>query len=335
MTSTPAHRVAAARRVAQRLQAAASIAVATHVNGDGDGWGTACAVAHHFLPLGKDIRLLAATPLPRRFRFLLPDAITPLGPGAAGRAALSGAEVQLVVDATEPARLGEFAPLFEPQRTIVVDHHAVASKHIEASLTFVDPAAAASAELLYDVLAQTQEPLRPGTATALYVALVTDTGSFRYSNTTPHAHRLAAALIEAGADPGALYGSLFANLTPAELATLQATLAGLRHEDEIGLVWSTLTAEAVRRTGALDEYEGVIDHLRNVAGTQIAVLFRELEGGVVKVSLRSSGPANVAAVARGFGGGGHEKAAGANVVGTLDEVARQVLEACRAALRRG
>jgi phosphoesterase RecJ-like protein len=329
---TPSHRLDAALRIAERLGDAGSIAVATHLGGDGDGWGSACALAHHFGPRGKDVRLLAASPVPQRFRFLLPEGGATLGPDEAGFEALRSADAQVVVDASEPGRLGGFAPFYEPERTIVIDHHAVASSEIEAALVLLDPGAAATAELVYDVLMRTGSPIGAATAQALYVGLVTDTGSFRYSNTTPRVHRLAAALMEAGVDPGALYRPLHANLTTGELGTLRAALARLQRDEEYGITWSVIGVEVARRYGALEEYEGVMEHLRNLEGTEIAVLFRELEGGEVKVSLRSTGAADVASLARSFGGGGHEKAAGATVAGDLAGVTAQVLDACRAAL---
>jgi phosphoesterase RecJ-like protein len=330
---TPTSRVELARRIAKRLKGASSIAVSTHVNGDGDGWGSACAFAHHFGSRGCDVRLLAASPYPERYRFLLPEGVEPLGPDATGVEALRTADIQMVVDASEPSRLGRFAGDYVRERTIVIDHHAVAASEIEAVLSFIDPAAAASAELVLDVLLQTGDPIEATTARALYVGLVTDTGSFRYSNATPHAHRTAAALIEAGADPEGLYRPLFANLTPAELGTLRAAFDGMRHDEEYGITWAVLDLDVSRRFGPLEEYEGVIEHLRNLAGTEVAILFREIEGGEVKVSLRSMGPADVARVAGSFGGGGHEKAAGAVVPGGVGEVSTLVLAACRSALK--
>lgn len=332
MFETPSHRLEAARSIADRLRGAASIAVSTHVNGDGDGWGSACALAHHFGERGCEVRLLAATPFPERYRFLLPDGAEPFGPDATGVEALKGAAVQVVLDASEPSRLGGFASHYMPERTIVIDHHAVAIGEIEAVLTLIDPRAAATAELLYDVLRQTGYPVGAPAARALYVGLVTDTGSFRYSNSTPQAHRTVAALIEAGADPEALYRPLFANLRPAELGTLRAALERMEHDEEFGITWAVLELDVSRELGALMEYEGVLEHLRNLVGTEIAVLFRELDGGQVKVSLRSTGAADVATVARFFGGGGHEKAAGAVVPGNVGEAAALVLAACRSAL---
>ena len=329
---TPDHRIAAARAIAERLNQASSIAVSPHVGGDGDGWGSACAIAHHF-GSRVDVRLLAATPMPERLHFLMPEGARTVAPDEAGMEAARSADLQMVVDASQPDRLGDFESAYTPERTIVIDHHGTVSRSIEAALELIDPGAAATAELIYDVLLQTGEPVGPGAAMALYVGLVTDTGSFRYSNATPHAHRVAAVLIEAGADPEALYRPLFANLTAAELGTLRAAIERLQRDEELGITWSALDYTIAGEFGALDEYEEVIDHLRNLQGTEVAVLFREMNGGIVKISLRATGATDVAAVARCFGGGGHEKAAGATVKGELAGVTERVLAACRAALR--
>lgn len=307
--------------------------MATHVNGDGDGWGSACALAYHLRPRGIDVTLLAATPYPDRFRFLLPPDLEPRRPDREGRDLLAAADVQVVVDASEVGRLGEFGPHYEPQRTVIIDHHAVASMPMSAALSFIDAQAAATAELIHDTIAASGDPLSREIARALYVGLVTDTGSFRYSNATPHAHRLAARLIEAGADPEALYGPLFANVSSAELATLEEALSRLQTDAELGLTWAAIPLDVTRRRGRLEDYEVVIEHVRNLQGTRVAALFRELEDGTVKVSLRSSVSVDVARVAGEFGGGGHEKAAGVVIAGGLPEVSARVLDACRAALR--
>ncbi len=334
MIEIPSQRLDSALKIAALFRDARSMAISTHVNGDGDGWGSACALAYHFRPLGTQVHLLAASPFPDRFRFILPPGGDPLDPGLEGMEALRSAELQIVVDASESSRLDQFASEFEAERTVVIDHHAVALDSIKASLSLIDPTASATTELVHHVLTCTGDVVGPGPALALYVGLVTDTGSFRYSNTTPRTHRLAAELIEAGIDPEEVYRPLFATLTPAELATLQAALAAHQRDEEHGITWTVLDKELIARIGGLAEYEGILDHLRNLQGTEVAILFRDL-GGSVKISLRSSGVTDVASVARALGGGGHEKAAGAEVEGDLAEVTGRVLEACRAAISEG
>jgi phosphoesterase RecJ-like protein len=114
-------------------------------------------------------------------------------------------------------------------------------------------------------------------------------------------------------------------LTLSEVATLRAVLGALQRDSEAGITWSSVGAEVVSQVGSLDEYEGVIDHVRSIAGTEVAILFRELRGGQVKISFRSTGDADVASLARTFGGGGHAKAAGATVAGDLRAVRERVL----------
>ena len=160
-------RLEPARLVADRLTRARSIAVATHLGGDGDGWGSACAIAHHFGGAGAEVQLLAASAFPDRYRFLLPEGARLWEPDDAGLRALHAADVQLVVDASEPGRLGDFAPDFSPERTVVIDHHAVAFEHIEAAVALIDPTASATAELVYDVLALTDRRISTPAARAL------------------------------------------------------------------------------------------------------------------------------------------------------------------------
>lgn len=329
MIEIPPHRREDAREIVGRLERARSLAITTHVRGDGDGWGSATAIAHHYRPQGLDVRLAAPTPYPDRFRFLLPVGVRPMAPDASGREAFASAGVQILVDVSEPDRLGEFAADLDPARAVVIDHHPRPSGRLARCVSLIDPEAAATVELVHDILQTSGRPLARETALALYVGLVTDTGSFRYSNVRARTHRLAAELIEVGVDPGEVYNELFGTLTAAELGTLRAALDALGTDHESGLSWIALGAEVRERQGDLDDYEWILAHARNVEGTEVAVLFRELGDGSIKVSLRSNGPARVAEVARELGGGGHEKAAGAVVEGGLEEVMERVLESCR------
>ena len=170
-------------------------------------------------------------------------------------------------------------------------------------------------------------------ATALYTAILTDTGGFRFSNTLPRCHAVAAELLAAGVDPEAMYRRVYASVPLGKLQLLREALGTLEVEPAAGLAWITIPAGAMERYGVKSEdLDGIVEQPRSIAGTRLAVLFRDLGHGKVKVSFRSTGNLDVNALARQFGGGGHAKAAGALVAGTLDGVREQVLAAARAHL---
>jgi phosphoesterase RecJ-like protein len=170
-------------------------------------------------------------------------------------------------------------------------------------------------------------------AHAIYVAMVTDTGSFRFSNTTPRTLRIAADLLELGADPEEVYLEVYASAPPGRPRLLAETLQTLVIEEDAGLAWMTVPAGALERHGVeADDLDGVVEHARAVRGVRLAILFRHVSGGRIKVSFRSVGDVNVAELARRFGGGGHTKASGVAIAGDLEQVQRTVLEEARAYL---
>jgi phosphoesterase RecJ-like protein len=170
-------------------------------------------------------------------------------------------------------------------------------------------------------------------ARALYVALVTDTGGFRFSNTRPRTLRVAADLLEAGVDTEQVYLDVYASAPVGRPRLLGEVLQTLVVEEEIGLAWVTVPAGAMERHQVEpDDLDGAVEHARSIRGVRLALLFREMSGGRIKVSLRSVGQVDVAALARQFGGGGHTKAAGVAIHGTLAAVQAEVLQAARAFL---
>jgi phosphoesterase RecJ-like protein len=167
-------------------------------------------------------------------------------------------------------------------------------------------------------------------AEALYVAILTDTGGFRYSNTSPRAHAVAAELISRGVDPEFTYRRIYASMSPGRLQLLRDALDTLGVDPKFGLAWVSVTNEAMDRYGVgSDDLDGIVEHPRSVAGTRVALFFRDLGYGKVKVSFRSTGNVDVNELARQFGGGGHEKASGALVPGKLEEVRDRVVSAAR------
>jgi len=334
--TVPETRRAALEEIATTLLNAQRVALTTHVNADGDGAGSEVAIASWLAALGKHVRLVNPTPYPDMFRFLLEDpAWVADAATSAGDVALREADLLVVLDTAEPGRIGRVARVTTGRVVIVIDHH------VEANASFSGPGiqdvnACATGELVYDLLLVAGLP-RPWAETVLngiYTAIVTDTGSFRFSNTTRRAHAIAGDLLEQGVDPEAMYRRIYATVPLRRITLLRHALERLEVDPEYPITWITIERGAMDRLGATSEdLEGVVDHARSIEGTEVAILFRETSDGSTKVSLRSAGEANVNAVARQFGGGGHIKASGALVPEPLAQVRPRVLEATRAALR--
>jgi phosphoesterase RecJ-like protein len=205
-----------------------------------------------------------------------------------------------------------------------IDHHHDNTGF--GTLNHVVPTASCTSEIIWDLMGELGVSPTPDIAEALYVGLITDTGRFMYENTGPRAHLMAAALIEAGVDVAAVYRRLFEGVPDGKLTLLALALGRVQRFDSGELTLAALTAEDFARAGAEDSYsEGIIDQLRSLAGTKVAVLVRELTDpdrqGQHKVSLRATDDdVDVSAIAREQGGGGHRRAAGFTTSLTPDEL---------------
>ncbi|CAN5871910.1 bifunctional oligoribonuclease/PAP phosphatase NrnA [soil metagenome] len=326
----PPARAAQLGAVLERLLDARRVVLSTHINADGDAAGSTAAAAAWLEARGIQATIVHPTRSPAQYRFLLhrPDVVVEL---ADASAAIAAADLFLVLDTSEPHRLGELAQHLPPERTLVVDHHPVGAECV-GDLAVQDTSAAAAAELVHDLLVLAGGPWPPSAVLGIYVGLVTDTGSFRYSNTTPRAHAIAARLLEQGVDPEAVYQRLFATVPLHRVELLREALARLDVDQEAGLAWIVIPSEIATRLGAESEdFEGLVEHARSIQGTEVAMLFRETPEGETKISFRSNGMADVNRLAREFGGGGHVKAAGAKVSAPAEEVVPRVLAAARAA----
>src|SRR5439155_1231350 len=192
----------------------------------------------------------------------------------------------------------------------------------------VAPEAAATAELVFDFASALQWPLCPEAARALYVGILTDTGGFRFANTTPRVLRVAGTLLEHGVDPETIYESVYASAPEGRVRLTAEVLSTLVVEPERGLAWVTVPPDALQRHRATaDDLDGIVEYPRSIAGVRLALLFRQLANGKVKVSFRSLGDVDVAELAHRFGGGGHRKAAGASLECSLAEAQAEALAA--------
>ncbi len=327
----PPERARAVQEVAAVFTPGRRVALTTHVNADGDGVGSEVALWHLLTGRGIAAAIANPTPIPDRFDFLLP-------PGAdhserAGRE-LESADVVVVLDISDLSRLGDLARAITRSHAVVcIDHH-VSAGSLPPGPRLVAPDAAATAELVFDLAGAAGWPLSPDVARALYVGILTDTGAFRFANTTPRALRVAGALLECGVNPESIYESVYASAPEGRIRLLAEVLATLVVERDAGLAWVTVPPDALRRHHATaDDLDGIVEYPRSIAGVRLALLFRQIANGRVKVSFRSLGDVDVAELARRFQGGGHQKAAGASLAGSLAEAQQQVLAAAREYLR--
>jgi len=213
-------------------------------------------------------------------------------------------------------------------RILNIDHHHDNTRF--GTVNLVCPVASCTAEMVWRIAAELHAEITPKIAKSLYVGLVTDTGRFMYENTTPLAHRMAAELIEAGVEPHKVYRELYEDLPFRRLQLLQRALSSIERHDDGVLTIAHLTKRDYEETGALEtDSEGVVDHMRAVEGTRVAVLVRELladdREGMRKVSLRATdGSVDVSRLARAFGGGGHPQAAGFSTAVPYPELVSQL-----------
>jgi len=333
LEEVPAARVAGARAVAGTLLAARRIVMTTHVNADGDGIGSEIALVHLLRAAGRQVAIANPTPVPERYRFL----VDPVGANdRTGDAvqALREADCFLVLDISDLGRLGNLAETIRARGivTACIDHH-VSPGALPDGPRLVDATASATGELVYDLATVAGWPIEEEVARPLYVAMLTDTGGFRFGNTTPGILRRAASLLEAGVHPERLYEQVYATAPEGRIRLTAEVLQTLAVEPDLGLSWVTVPAGAIERHGvSTDDLDGLVEFARSIQGTRLALLFRTLSNGRVKVSFRSVGDFDVAAFAQQFGGGGHAKASGASIGGSMDEVRARVLGAARNAL---
>jgi phosphoesterase RecJ-like protein len=284
--------------------------VTTHENPDGDALGSLLATRLALTQLGKDavMYLAAGPPPPSEYRFMELDELQRLLPADAGE------RVLVAVDCANESRLGPDPEILMSARLVIdIDHHHDNTRFGDVNLVVAD--ASSTGEVLRDVFADLGVELTPEIAEALYIALVTDTGRFQYTNTTPKALRLAAELVEAGADVHRIFQGVYESVQFAKLKLLARALERAQIYEGGRVVVSFLKRTDFTEVGAAEPYsEGIIDYLRAVEGAEMAVLIREpprADGPTHRVSLRSSvDELDVSPIARLFQGGGHRQAAG-------------------------
>jgi phosphoesterase RecJ-like protein len=278
--------------------------VVSHVRPDGDAYGSTLALALTLRALGKDVRVHNEDGLSPLFEFL---------PGSEGLrekpVAPEPDRIIIAVDCADQKRLGKVFDSWGRTPDINIDHHISNTGY--GKLSLLDAESPAAAQVLYEIFAALNWPLTPAIAANLYVGLMTDTGCFRYRQTTARTFAIAAKLVEAGADPTDLAEACYQSYRAERLLLLAEVLGSIRFANQKRIASVTLTPEMYARSGAIpEESEGLIEHLQAVKSVECAFLLESLADGLTRASLRSRGSVDVQKICQEFGGGGHRLAAG-------------------------
>jgi bifunctional oligoribonuclease and PAP phosphatase NrnA len=323
-------------QVVGELRAADKLLLTTHENPDGDALGSLLAMHDILTQLGKDSLMYMSPdefPLPWEYRGLHFDRLVGAPPDDVAERTI------VFLDCGNIDRMPVDFLQADGLHILNIDHHHDNTRF--GTVNLVCPVASCTAEMVWRIAKELGAEITPKIANSLYVGLVTDTGRFMYENTSPFAHRMAADLIEAGVEPYRVYRQLYEDLPFRRLQLLQRALSSVERHDDGALTIAHLTKRDYEETGALEtDSEGVVDHMRAVEGTRVAVLVRELlsddREGMRKVSLRATdGSVDVSRVARAFGGGGHPQAAGFSTAVPYPELVGQLRRHVREQLPAG
>ncbi|WNQ13776.1 bifunctional oligoribonuclease/PAP phosphatase NrnA [Paenibacillus aurantius] len=297
--------------------------VVAHINPDGDAISSTLAVGWMLKQLGKRFVMVNEGKSPDKFDYLW---------GNSDIADFSVIERKpdfqhvISVDCADYSRIGQVSSIFgEAPSLLNIDHHP--TNDYFGTVQLIRPDAAATVEILYELAVVLGIRWEEELASCIYTGLLTDTGGFRYSNTTPNVMRIASEMLGYGVKGSVLAEHLLERMTRSHVALLRKALAQLSFSHEGKIAWIAVSAQDIAEAGASNEdLEGIVNYPRNIEGVEVGILVKEGEGGRFKASLRSAGKVNVAEIAQRFGGGGHVRAAGCSFEGTIESVLDKIVK---------
>lgn len=309
-----------ASEIAAALEKHRRIMVTSHVNPDGDNISSQLALASILRSLGKQVIIIDQDPVPERYRFL------PGWDGISNKLETPNATAVCVVDCANAERIGKVAEIITPatMELIVIDHHI--SNDGFGHLQYIDPSASSTCELVHRISQKLGVKLSTEQATILLSGIMTDSGGFRYSNTSPGTLRNAAVLMEAGAELAWISEQLYFQQPLRHLKVLGRLFTDLQTAGNGRISWVALTQEIANMHGFdINDSEEFVSQVLSAKGAEVGLLFKEQGNGVIRISFRSKGRVDVNRLAAMFGGGGHLQAAGARIKGTVGEVVQKVI----------
>jgi phosphoesterase RecJ-like protein len=294
----------------------------THLNPDGDGLGCESALSLALTCMGKTVTVVNAHPVPEIYHFL-PNHESFLAETPHAKTY----DVAIMLECPDIQRTGGILQIpGTAQEIINLDHHVFNTRY--GTVNMIDPTAAAAGEQVWDLLMALDCPVDKRMAIGIYTAIATDTGHFKYASVTPRTHRVVAQLLELGLEVGYMNEQIYERVPKEALTLLGLALENVQFNAAGTVGWFSVTQAMLKQAGAREnQTENFINYVRSVDGVQVAVFFQETREGKIKVSFRSRGRVDVSAFAYSFGGGGHQRAAGATLTGSLAEVQAKLLAA--------
>ncbi|MBN1447263.1 MAG: bifunctional oligoribonuclease/PAP phosphatase NrnA [Bacteroidetes bacterium] len=319
----------------ERIESLQSFVLTTHVHPDGDALGSEAALYHFLRREGKNVRVINADAVPANLAFLESNGLFETWNPAAHERELMQADAIICLDFNQPDRVRGMEPVMRASTAfrIVIDHHLHPKPFADIYLSRTE--ASSTAEIVYDILTAAEFPVDRATATALYVGIMTDTGSFRFERTTPRLHRIVAELMETGLDPMAIHRMVFDDYAIGRTMLLGRILAGIEQHCDGRASILVVTGEMLSETGTtVEDVENIVNYGLAIRDVELTALLMETAEGW-KISFRSRGNVAVNDIAAEFGGGGHRLASGARVDGEELSVLKQRLiqRFCRALAR--
>lgn len=309
-----------ASAAASFLERSDKFVILTHASPDGDTLGSAYALADALCALNKRVFVVCPDKIPEKFGYLIKEyeAFEP--------------ETVVAVDIADEKLLGSLYDRYSGRAALCIDHHGSNTKYAE--MLYLEADAAAACECIYNVINELGTVITPYMASCLYTGIATDTGCFKFSNTTPRSHRYAAELIEKGADYGEINRVMFEVKSRGRIAMERKVLENIEFYYGGRCAVITVTRDMIKETGCpLGDLDGVTAMSRQIEGVQIGVTIKEKPDGKYKVSLRTFEPYNAADICAVFGGGGHIRAAGCEFSCDIESAKRQLLSAIGEVLR--
>src|SRR5882724_7807916 len=313
-------------QVVELIEARRRFAITSHIRPDGDSLGSSLGLYWLLRALDKDVEVIMRDPVPHAYQQL---------PGATAVRVTSVVDPSynavFVIECSDITRPGLID--LEKQFVVNIDHHSTTA--LFGAINWIDSTASAVGEMIYNLCKATGVRVTKEIAECVYTALLTDTGSFHYSNTTERTFKIASELVRIGVKPAKTAEAIFGSYQWPKIELLGQVLSTAKRDESGQVAWMRQTLEMQERTRACDEdADGLVNYPLAVGEVEATALFKESAPGVYRTSLRSKGDVNVAKIAEQFGGGGHRNAAGCTLRGDWDEIEKQIVPLLRDAVER-